>query len=150
MLWILQTPLSYCDFSLHFLSFSFKSLNLCGILDLLGYKAQDFTFIHESIWFDLGRFKNWLIDCRGLNLGDVVPFRLCRLPGPTFLVSNDGQTSTSDEEETFISASSTASKATSLPEHLNDNGWELSSSRAMARSDIDVSSIENWMESSPS
>ena len=57
-------------------------------------------------------------------------------------MSDDGQTSMSDEEEPFISASSTASKATSLPEHLKDSGWELSSSRAMARSDIDVSSIK--------
>ena len=117
-------------------------MNLCGILDHFSYKAPDFIFIHESIWFDLGQFENWLIDHRGLNLGDVVPFRSRRLPGPTFPVSNDGQTSMSDEEELFISASSTASKATLLPEHLNGSGWEPSSSRATAGSDLAVSSVE--------
>ena len=67
---------------MNFLSFSCLlfscSINLYGILDHFGYKAPDFSFIHESIWYDLGCFKNWLIDRRGLNLGDVVPFRSCK------------------------------------------------------------------------
>ena len=117
-------------------------MNLCGILDHFGYKAPDFSFIHESIWYDLGRFENWLIDCRDLNLGDVVPFRSCRLPGPTFPVSDRSQTSASEEEEPFISASSTASKAASLPENLNGSEWEPSSSKATAGSNLAISSIE--------
>ena len=60
-----------------------------------------------------------LIDRRGLNLGDVVPFRSHRLPGPTLPVSDESQTSASEEEEPFISASSTTGKAASLPENLN-------------------------------
>ena len=85
------------NFILPFTSF-FYSINLFGILDHFGYKAPDFSFIHESIWYDLGRFENWLIDRRGLNLGDVVPFRSHRLPGPTFLVSDESQTSSSEED----------------------------------------------------
>ena len=115
---------------------------MCGILDHFGYRAPDFSFIHELIWYDLGRFENWLIDRRGLNLGDVVPFRSCRLPGPTFLVSDESQTSASDEDEPFISASSTASKAATLPENLTSSGWEPSSSRATVGSGLAVSSIE--------
>ena len=115
-------------------------MNLCGILDHFGYKAPDFSYIHESIWYDLGRFENWLIDRRGLNLGDVVPFRSRRLPGPTYPESED--TSPSEGEEPFVSASSTASKAVSLPEHLNGSEWDSSSSRAIASSDLAISSIE--------
>ena len=102
----------------------------------------DFSFIHESIWYDLGCFENWLIDRRGLNLGDVVPFRSRRLPGPTFPVSDKSQTSASGEEEPFISASSMASEAASLPENLNGSEWEPSSSKATAGSDLAISSIE--------
>ena len=91
------------------------SINLCGILEHFGYRAPDLSFIHESIWYDLGRFENWLIDHRGLNLGDVVPFRSCRLPDPILPVSDESQASATDEDEPFISASSTASKAASLP-----------------------------------
>ena len=87
-----------------------------------------------------GRFENWLIDCRGLNLGDVVPFRSCRLPGPTYPESED--TSPGEGEEPFVSASSTASKAVSLPEHLNVSEWDPSSSKATAGSDLAISSIE--------
>ena len=90
---------------LFFSPFSFHSINLCGILDHFGYKVPDFSFIHESIWYDISHFENWLIDCKGLNLGDVVPFRSCRLPGPTFPMSDESQTSMSEEEEPFISAS---------------------------------------------
>ena len=111
-------------------------------MDHFGYKAPDFSFIHESIWYDLGRFENWLIDCRGLNLGDVVPFRSCRLPGPTFPVSDASQTSASEEEEPFISAFSTASKAASLPKNLNGSEWEPSSSKATAGGNLAISSIE--------
>ena len=111
-------------------------------MDHFGYKALDFSFIHESIWYDLGHFENLLIDCRGLNLGDVVPFRSHRLPGPTFPVSNGSQTSASEEEEPFISASSMASKAASLPENLNGCEWEPSSSKATAGSNLAVSSIK--------
>ena len=121
---------------------SFYSTNLCGILDHFRYKAPDFSFIHESIWYDLGHFENWLIDRRGLNLGDVVPFRSRRLPGPTFPVSNESQTSASEGEEPFISASSTASKAASLPENLNGSEWEPSLSKATTGSDLAISSIE--------
>ena len=117
-------------------------MNLCGILDHFGYKVPDFSFIHESIWYDLGRFENWLIDCRGLNLGDVVPFRSHRLPGPTFPESDGSPTSTSEEEEPFISAFSTTSKAASLPKNLNGSKWEPSSSKATAGSDLAISSIE--------
>ena len=135
--------ISSWTFNFHsFLCFVFHSINLCGILDHFGYKAPDFSFIHESIWYDLGHFENWLIDCRGLNLGDVVPFRSCRLPGPTFPVSNESQTSASEEEEPFISASSTTSKAASLPENLNGSEWEPSLSKATAGSDLTISSIE--------
>ena len=116
-------------------------MNLCGILDHFGYKAPDFLFIHESIWYDLGCFEDWLIDRRGLNLGDVVPFRSRRLPGPTFPESDESQTSAS-EEEPFISASSTTSKAALLPENLNGSKWEPSSSKATAGSDLAISSIE--------
>ena len=123
---------------IHFLC----SINLCGILDHFGYKVPDFSFIHESIWYDLGRFENWLIDHRGLNLGDVVTFRSHRLPGPTFPVFDGSQTSTSEEEEPFISASSTASKAASLPKNLNGSEWEPSSSKETAGSDLAISSIE--------
>ena len=118
------------------------SINLCGILDHFGYKAPDFSFIHESIWYDLGHFENWLIDHRGLNLGDVVPFRSCRLPGPTFPVSDESQTSASEEEEPFVSASSTTSKAVSLPKNLNGSKWEPPSSGATAGSVLALSSIE--------
>ena len=117
-------------------------MNLCGILDHFGYKALDFSFIHESIWYDLGCFENWLIDCRGLNLGDIVPFRSLRLPGPTFPESDESQTSMSEEEEPFISASSTASKAASLPKNLNGSKWEPSSSKATAGSDLALSTVE--------
>ena len=117
-------------------------MNLCGILDHFGYKAPDFSFIHESIWYDLGRFENWLIDRRGLNLGDVVPFRSRRLPGPDSPVSEGSQTSISEGEEPFISASSTVSKAASLPENLNGSEWEPSSSKATAGDDQTISSIE--------
>ena len=110
-------------------------------MDHLGCRAPDFSFIYESIWYDLGCFENWLIDCRGLNLGDVVPFRSRRLPGPTFPVSNENQTSAS-EEEPFISASLTASKAASLPENLNGSEWDPSSSKVTAGSDLVISSIE--------
>ena len=48
----------------------------------------------------------------------------------------------SEEEEPFISASSTASKAASLPENLNGSEWEPSSSKATVGSDLAVSSIE--------
>ena len=117
-------------------------MNLCGILDHFGYKATDFSFIHESIWYDVGRFENWLIDHRGLNLGDVVPFRSRRLPGPNSPVSDGSQTSVSEGEEPFISASSTASKAASLPENLNGSAREPSSSKATAGDDQAISSIE--------
>ena len=117
-------------------------MNLCGILDHFGYKVPDFSFIHESIWYDLGRFENWLIDRRGLNLGDVVPFRSRRLPGPNFPVSDRSQTSMSEGEEPFISASSTASKAASLPKNLNGSEWEPSSSKVTAGDDQAISSIE--------
>ena len=117
-------------------------MNLCGILDHFGYKTPDFSFIHESIWYDLGRFENWLIDRRGLNLGHVVPFRPRRLPGPNSPVSDGSQTSVSDGEEPFISASSMASKAASLPENLNGSEWEPSSSKATAGDDQAISSIE--------
>ena len=117
-------------------------MNLCGILDHFGYKAPDFSFIHESIWYDLGRFENWLIDCRGLNLGDVVPFRSRRLPGPNSPVSDGSQTSMSEGEDPFTSASSMASKAASLPENLNGSEWEPSSSKATAGDDHAISSIE--------
>ena len=90
----------------------------------------------------LGCFENWLIDSRGLNLKDVVPFRSCRLPGPTFPVSDESQASASEGEEPFISASLTASKAASLPENLNGSKWEPSSSKATAGSDLAISSIE--------
>ena len=75
-------------------------------------------------------------------MGDVVPFRSRRLLGPTFPMSDGSQTSTSEEEESFISASSTASKAASLPENLNGSEWEPSLSKATAGSDLAVSSIE--------
>ena len=117
-------------------------MNLCGILDHFGYKAPDFSFIHESIWYDLGRFENWLIDRRGLSLGDVVPFRSRRLPGPNSPVSDRSQTSVSEGEEPFISASSTASKAASLPKNLNGSGWEPSSSKITAGDVQTISSIE--------
>ena len=48
----------------------------------------------------------------------------------------------SEGEEPFISASSTASKATSLPENLNGSEWEPSSSKATAGDDQAISSIE--------
>ena len=127
---------------MQFLIFYIYSINLCGILDHFGYKAPDFSFIHESISYDLGHFENWLIDSRGLNLGDVVPFRSRRLPGATFPVSDGSQTSTSEEEEPFISASSTASKAASLPENLNGSEWEPSLSKATTGSYFAISSIE--------
>ena len=119
-------------------------MNLCGILDHFGYKAPDFSYIHESIWYDLGRFEDWLIDRRGLNLGDVVPFRSRRLPGPTCPDSED--TSSSAGEEPFVSASSTTSKAVSLPEHLNGSEWDSSSSKAIANSDLAISSTEKPAE----
>ena len=128
--------------TIKFLFHLIYSINLCGIFDHFGYKAPDFSFIHESIWYDLGRFENWLIDRRGLNLEGVVPFRSCRLPGPTFPVSDGSQTSTSEEEEPFISASSMASKAASLPENLNGSEWEPSSSKATVGSNLAISSIE--------
>ena len=106
------------------------------------FRIQCTRFLHESIWYDLRRFENWLIDRRGLDLGDVVPFRSCRLPGPNLPVSDGSQTSPSEEEEPFISASSKASKAASLPENLNGSEWEPSSSKATAGSDLAVSSIE--------
>ena len=83
----------------------------------------------------LGRFENWLIDRRGLNLGDVVPFRSQRLPGPNSPVSDGSQTSMSEGEEPFISASSMASKAASLPKNVNGSKWEPSSSKATAGED---------------
>ena len=75
-------------------------------------------------------------------MGPFIPFRSCRLPGPTFPVSDGSQTSASEEEELFISASSTASKAASLPKYLNGSEWEPSSSKATAGSNLAVSSIE--------
>ena len=122
-------------------------MNLCGILDHFGYKAPDFSYIHESIWYDLGRFEDWLIDRRGLNLGDVVPFRSRRLPGPPCPDSED--TSPSEGEEPFVSASSTASKAVSLPEHLNGSEWDSSSPKAIANNDLALSSIEKPAEAEP-
>ena len=121
---------------------SFYSINLCGILDHFGYKAPDFSFIYKGIWYDLGCFENWLIDHRGLNLGDVVLFRSCRLPGPTFPVSDESQTSASEGEEPLISASSTASKAASLPKNLNGSEWKPYSSKATTGSDLAIPSIE--------
>ena len=56
-------------------------------------------------------------------------------------MSDESQTSAS-EEELFISASSTTSKATSLPKNLNGIEWEPSSSKATAGSDLAISSIE--------
>ena len=132
-----------CHFQQHSPDFViFFSVNLCGILDHFGYKAPDFSFIHESIWYDLGRFENWLIDRRFLNLGDVVPFRSRRLPGPNSPVSDGSQTSMSEGEEPFISASSTASKAASLPENLIGSGWEPSSPKATTDDVQAISSIE--------
>ena len=55
------------------MDFKFHSFCFLFFLDHFGYRAPDFSFIHELIWYDLGRFENWLIDRRGLNLGDVVP-----------------------------------------------------------------------------
>ena len=66
----------------------------------------------------------------------------CRLPGSTFPVSDRSQTSASEEEELFISASSTASKAASLPENLNGSKWEPSSSKVTAGSNLAIPSIE--------
>ena len=57
-------------------------------------------------------------------------------------MSDESQTSTSEEEELFISASLTASKAASLLENLNGSEWEPSSSKATAGSDLAISSIE--------
>ena len=57
-------------------------------------------------------------------------------------MSHESQTSASEEEEPFISASSTTSKAASLPENLNGSEWEPSSSKATAGSDLAISSIE--------
>ena len=48
----------------------------------------------------------------------------------------------SEEEEPFIYASSTASKAASLLENLNGSECEPSSSKATAGSDLAISSIE--------
>ena len=48
----------------------------------------------------------------------------------------------SEGEEPFISASSTASKAASLPENLNGSGWEPSSSKTTAGDVQAISSIE--------
>ena len=42
----------------------------------------------------------------------------------------------------LISASSTASKAASLPENLNGSEWEPCSSKATTGSDLAISSIE--------
>ena len=60
----------------------------------------------------------------------------------TLLVSDGSQTSMSDGEEPFISASSTASKAASLPENLNGSRWEPSSSKATTDDVQAISSIE--------
>ena len=57
-------------------------------------------------------------------------------------MSDESQTSTSEEEEPFVSASSMASKAASLPKNLNGSEWEPSSSKATAGSDLAISSIE--------
>ena len=57
-------------------------------------------------------------------------------------MSDESQTSASEGEESFISASSTASKAASLPENLNGSKWEPASSKATAGSDLAISSIE--------
>ena len=57
-------------------------------------------------------------------------------------MSDRSQTSASEEEELFISASSTAIKSASLPKNLNGSEWEPSSSKATAGSDLAVSSIE--------
>ena len=48
----------------------------------------------------------------------------------------------SEGEEPFISASSTASKAASLPKNLNSRGWEPSSSKTTAGDVQTISSIE--------
>ena len=48
----------------------------------------------------------------------------------------------SEEEEPFISASSMASKAASLPKNLNGSECEPSSAKATAGSDLAISSIE--------
>ena len=70
------------------------------------------------------------------------PLQVMQATGPTFPVSDESQTSVSEEEEPFISASSTASKAVSLPKNLNFSEWEPSSSKATAGSDLAISSIE--------
>ena len=57
-------------------------------------------------------------------------------------MSDESQTSASEGEEPFISASSTASKAASLPENLNGSEWEPSLSKATTGSDLAISSIE--------
>ena len=99
-------------------------------------------FIHESIWYDLGHFENWLIDHRDLNLGDVVPFRSCRLPGPTLPKSNESQATSTEEEEPFISVSLTISKAASLPENIAESGLVPSSAGATMGGELAVSMIE--------
>ena len=102
----------------------------------------DFSFIHESIWYDLSHFENWLIDHRGLSLEDGIPLVTHRPPGPAFLMSDDSEESVTDEEEPFISESSTASKAASLPENIAESGLEPSSSKVTVGSGLDVSSIK--------
>ena len=57
-------------------------------------------------------------------------------------MSDGSQTSASEEEEPFISASSMASKAASLPENFNGSEWEPSSSKATTGSDLAISTIE--------
>ena len=57
-------------------------------------------------------------------------------------MSDDSEESVTDEEEPFISASSTASKAASLPENIAESGLEPSSSKATIGSGLDVYSIE--------
>ena len=88
------------------------------------------------------RFENWLIDCRDLSLEDGFPLVSHRPPGPAFPMSDDSEESVTDEEEPFISASSTASKAASLPENIAESGLEPSSSKATIGSGLDVYSIE--------
>ena len=111
-------------------------------MDHFGYRAPDFSFIHESIWYDLSCFENWLIDRRGLSLEDGIPLVSHRPPDPAFPMSDNSEESVTDEEEPFISASSTASKAASLPENIAESGLEPSSSKATIGNGLDVSSIE--------
>ena len=88
---------------------------------------------------------------RGLSLEDGIPLISRRPPGPAFPMSDESEESITDEEEPFISASSTASKAASLPINIAESGLEPSSSKATIGSELDFSSIEkNFMELSPS